>query len=215
MNEKQVVKLTNESIAGLTDIRKLNNAGENFLTESGVYKLIFKSRKPEAEKFQDWVTDEVLPEIRKTGGYKIKNSTQAADEMPKIAAILKASKEIAAILGLDENHQIIKANQITRQHTGFDCMKEFDIPALEYKPNIQYHTPSILGDMCGISAVKMNKILAEKGLQKETRDHKNRLVWVVTEKGKEHSRMFDTGKTHKDGSPIQQIKWSEKVLDII
>lgn len=31
--------------------------------------MIFKSRKPDAEKFQDWVTDEVLPQIRKTGGY--------------------------------------------------------------------------------------------------------------------------------------------------
>lgn len=47
--------------------RKLHNTGENFLTESGVYKLIFKSRKEEAERFQDWVTDEVLPLIRKTG----------------------------------------------------------------------------------------------------------------------------------------------------
>ena len=44
MNEKQVVKLRNSDISN-TDIRKLNNAGENFLTESGVYKLIFKSRK--------------------------------------------------------------------------------------------------------------------------------------------------------------------------
>lgn len=48
----------------------MNNAGEKFLTESGVYKLVFKSRKPEAEKFSDWVTDEVLPQIRKTGSYE-------------------------------------------------------------------------------------------------------------------------------------------------
>lgn len=68
MNEKQVIKLTNSKI-GETDFRKLHNTGENFLTESGVYKLIFKSHKDEAEKFQDWVTDEVLPTIRKTGGY--------------------------------------------------------------------------------------------------------------------------------------------------
>ena len=49
-NEKQKIKLRNLDIAN-TDIRKLNNAGENFLTESGVYKLIFKSRKEEAERF--------------------------------------------------------------------------------------------------------------------------------------------------------------------
>ncbi len=67
-NEKQVIKLTNSKISN-TDFRKLHNTGENFLTESGVYKLIFKSKKEEAEKFQDWVTDVVLPQVRKTGGY--------------------------------------------------------------------------------------------------------------------------------------------------
>lgn len=67
-NEKQVIKLTNLDVHDM-HIRKLNNRGESFLTESGVYKLIFKSHKEEAEKFQDWVTDEVLPTIRKTGGY--------------------------------------------------------------------------------------------------------------------------------------------------
>lgn len=68
MNENQVVKLTNSAI-GKTDIRKMNNAGENFLTESGVYKLVFKSHKPNAEEFTDWIADEVLPSIRKTGSY--------------------------------------------------------------------------------------------------------------------------------------------------
>ncbi|HBC2028996.1 TPA: hypothetical protein I9Z65_000511 [Clostridium perfringens] len=68
MSNKQVIKLKNSDVT-IGNIRKLNNAGENFLTESGVYKLIFKSKKKEAERFQDWVTDEVLPQIRKTGGY--------------------------------------------------------------------------------------------------------------------------------------------------
>lgn len=68
MTEKQVIKLKNSDVKE-SNIRKLNNAGENFLTESGVYKLVFKSHKPNAETFTDWVTDEVLPSIRKTGGY--------------------------------------------------------------------------------------------------------------------------------------------------
>lgn len=67
-NEKQVIKLTNSKMHNM-HFRKLHNTGENFLTESGVYKLIFKSKKKEAERFQDWITDEVLPQIRKTGGY--------------------------------------------------------------------------------------------------------------------------------------------------
>ncbi|MFR9240984.1 MAG: phage antirepressor [Clostridium baratii] len=67
-NKKQIIKLTNSKMHNM-HFRKLHNTGENFLTESGVYKLIFKSHKKEAERFQDWVTDEVLPQIRKTGGY--------------------------------------------------------------------------------------------------------------------------------------------------
>lgn len=39
------------------------------ITESGLYKLVLRSRKPEAEEFSDWVTGEVLPSIRKTGSY--------------------------------------------------------------------------------------------------------------------------------------------------
>jgi len=68
MNEKQCVLLKNSGVKDV-DSRKFNNFGENFLTESGVYKLIFKSNKPKAEEFANWVTDEVLPSIRKTGSY--------------------------------------------------------------------------------------------------------------------------------------------------
>jgi prophage antirepressor-like protein len=39
------------------------------VSESGLYKLIMRSDKPEAKPFQDWVTKVVLPAIRKDGGY--------------------------------------------------------------------------------------------------------------------------------------------------
>lgn len=41
------------------------------ISESGLFHLILKSRKPEAKAFRKWVTSEVLPNIRKTGGYKV------------------------------------------------------------------------------------------------------------------------------------------------
>ena len=41
----------------------------NFITEANLYRCIFQSRKEEAEQFQDWVCEEVLPAIRQTGGY--------------------------------------------------------------------------------------------------------------------------------------------------
>lgn len=46
-----------------------------FVTESGLYAVILRSDKPNAKKFRKWVTSEVLPTIRKTGGYEIPKST--------------------------------------------------------------------------------------------------------------------------------------------
>jgi len=45
--------------------------GMVLISESGLYKLIMRSDKPVARPFQDWVTREVLPSIRKTGGYAL------------------------------------------------------------------------------------------------------------------------------------------------
>lgn len=42
-----------------------------FINESGLYNLIFQSRKPEARAFRKWVTNEVLPSIRRTGAYGV------------------------------------------------------------------------------------------------------------------------------------------------
>ena len=45
-----------------------------FVNEANLYRAIFRSDKPQARKFEDWVCEEVLPAIRKTGSYKIKNN---------------------------------------------------------------------------------------------------------------------------------------------
>jgi len=124
MNKKQVVKVKNSDV-GLTNFRKLNNAGENFLTESGVYKLVFKSRKPNAEAFTDWVTDEVLPALRKTGTY----------EMPNM------STEMKAILMIDQKQ--VKMEQ------RMDKL-EYDIPlygseADELSSHVKRKGVSVLG----------------------------------------------------------------------
>lgn len=56
---------------GATNVRTPGGVQEmNVVNESGLYNLIFTSRKPQAKVFRRWVTDEVLPSIRKTGGYR-------------------------------------------------------------------------------------------------------------------------------------------------
>lgn len=63
-----------------------------FINESNLYKVIFQSRKPEAEKFTEWVTSEVLPSIRKTGGYIAGQETLSDDELIQKALLVATNK---------------------------------------------------------------------------------------------------------------------------
>ena len=70
-----------------------SNQAVNIVSEPGLYKLIMRSRRPEAKEFQRWVTHEVLPSIRKTGGY-IPTSESDSDEDIMARAVLVAQKTI-------------------------------------------------------------------------------------------------------------------------
>ena len=65
-----------------------------FINESNLYKVIFQSRKPSAERFTDWVTDEVIPSIRKNGGY-IANQEQMTPEQIVANALIVAQNIIS------------------------------------------------------------------------------------------------------------------------
>ena len=61
LSEKGVRNMDTPTAGGIQSMTYIN--------EANLYKCIFQSRKAEADKFQDWVCEEVLPSIRKTGGY--------------------------------------------------------------------------------------------------------------------------------------------------
>lgn len=65
-----------------------------YIPESDVYRLVMRSKLPQAEQFQDWVCDEVLPSIRKTGGYMSAKETDTP-EMIMARAVLIANDTIA------------------------------------------------------------------------------------------------------------------------
>lgn len=68
-----------------------------FIPESDVYRLVFGSKLPSAEKFTDWVTEEVLPTLRKHGAYMTQETLQEAfcnpDSLLKIAMALKEESD--------------------------------------------------------------------------------------------------------------------------
>jgi len=99
-------------------IRTLCVSGQNretlCISESGLYSLILTSRKPEAKVFKKWVTSEVLPSIRKTGGYAIDNFNipKTFSEALLLAGKLQEEKERLEIenqLLNDQNHHLSEA----------------------------------------------------------------------------------------------------------
>lgn len=73
----------------------VNGTAPVLIDEAGVYSLVMRSKLPKAEEFQEWVTSEVLPTIRKTGGY-INGSEAMSDSEIMAKALLVAQKTIEA-----------------------------------------------------------------------------------------------------------------------
>lgn len=68
------------------------NPSKSIVSEAGLYSLVLKSRKPEAHAFKRWVTHEVLPAIRRDGGYMVARNETPEETMAR--AVLIASKTI-------------------------------------------------------------------------------------------------------------------------
>lgn len=75
---------------------ELGQRGGWLINESGLYSLVLSSKLPTAKKFRRWVTSEVLPSIRKTGGYKVE--AKPMDDMEVLCrAVLISDKRIKAL----------------------------------------------------------------------------------------------------------------------
>jgi prophage antirepressor-like protein len=74
MDEDERVNIKDMDLNKKFDLKSKKGDMGIWIRESGVYELIFKSRKPEAKKFRKWVTKEVLPSIRKTGKYELEST---------------------------------------------------------------------------------------------------------------------------------------------
>lgn len=100
------------------------NPNKAIISESGLYSLILRSRKPEARKFKRWITHDVIPSIRKRGMYATPQATEAmlADPDVMIAALteLKSERakraELEAARALDAP-KVLFADSVAASHT--------------------------------------------------------------------------------------------------
>lgn len=94
-NPTETVKMFDDDEFSTTEV--IDSIGRRqqayIISEPGLYRLVMRSRKPEAKEFQRWVTHDVLPQIRRTGGY-IPTSESDSDEDIMARAVLVARKTI-------------------------------------------------------------------------------------------------------------------------
>ncbi len=113
-----------------------NSVEMNFISESDLYRLTMKSQLPSAEKFSDWVVEDVLPSIRKNGGY-IQNQEELTPEQLVAKALVVANQIIAEkeakITEMEPKAEYFDNLVDSRLLTTFrDTAKELHIPPKEF-----------------------------------------------------------------------------------
>jgi len=89
---KALVRLDEDEKGGTAIPTPGGSQEVNIINESGLYNLIFTSRKPRAKAFRRWVTTAVLPSIRKTGRYDTKQTRRRHDWRPVTTMFLCACR---------------------------------------------------------------------------------------------------------------------------
>ena len=190
-NDNQRIKLT-QSTVGIPDNLDIPTSGRVYITESGVYKLTFQSRKPQAEKFSDWVTGEVLPSIRKHGAYltpdKVEEVLLNPDTIIKIAQNLKEEQEKRRQLEIENNELKPKANYCEQVLQSESAVVTTQI-AKDY----------------GMSPQALNSILHELGVQ-----YKVDGQWVLYSKYQDKGYTKSCTVIDRFGEPRMQTKWTQK-----
>ena len=121
------------------------------VNEAGLYRLIFKSRTKEAQDFKRWVLHEVLPSIRKDGGY-IAASAEMSDEEIMARALQVANAT------LSRRDEIIKNQQAQLERQAPDVAY-----CREVLTSTSLHTINTIAVHLGISAIRLNQFLMAEG----------------------------------------------------
>ena len=152
-----------------------------FIPESDVYRLAFGSKLPNAERFTDWVTEKVIPSIRKHGAYMtddvLKKALTSPDFLIQLANELKTEQEKNKRL---ETTVVMQNQQIAELKPRADYTDKI----LKNKGLV---TISQIAKDYGMSAQQMNKKLYELGVQ-----YKQSGQWLL------YSKYHDKGYTHSE-----------------
>ena len=192
-------------------ITLIQGTGSNYksnttiINESGMYSLVFGSRLKNAKEFKRWVTSDVLPSIRKTGGY----IATAQEDTPEL--IMARALQVAQATINRHQQMLEQANErIALQ----DTQLKLQAPKVKYVDDVlqsvNTYTSTQMSKELGLrEAEQLHKILKEKGVM-----FKQSGQWMLTAKYCEHG--YTKPRTHQftrnDGSvgTSTTTVWTEK-----
>lgn len=151
--------------------------------------LGMKAGNERAMKYQKWIAMEVLPSIRKTGTYELKQKRKKPVDI-----IFKQNMNMANI----ERTEELSGEDLT-------VFKKL-IPSAEHETG--FLNATMIGEKIGLPAKKVNVLLADKGLQ-----YKNeKKQWRLTDEGKKYGEEFPF---KRNGHSDYQIRWSDMIIEFI
>ena len=174
------------------------------INESGLYSLLMSSKLPNAKKFKRWVTSEVLPSIRKTGGYIAGEENMNEDELIlKAMNVLNTKVENLKL----KNEQLEMDNERQNQLIGeLKPKADYTDKILSSKGTVKVN---VIANDYGITAIAMNKLLHKLGVQ-----YKQGNDWLLYKKyrGKGYTHSKTIHFYHKDGRPdtTMNMEWTQK-----
>ena len=155
-----------------------------FINEPNLYRVIFRSNKAEARQFQDWVFNEVLPTIRKTGSYNTKPTELTAKEKVECLNILMST--FGDVLSKEAKETILVT--ASENLLGLD---------LGYRPQVQKtYTATQIGEQLGISANKVGKLTNTHNLKTD------KYGMRVLDKARGHSKQVETFRYYDNVIPV-------------
>lgn len=169
---------------------------KKFIDEGNLYRLISRSKLPQAEQFEEWVFDEVLPAIRKHGIYATDNVIEQTLKDPDyIITVLTEYKK-------EKEQNLLLQQEIGELKPKADYVDEI------LKSTGTLATTQIAPDY-GISAQKLNKLLHEARLQRKVNKQ-----WVLYSEhmGKSYTESDTIAIVRSDGreDTVLQTRWTQK-----
>lgn len=175
----------------------------DFITEPQFYKLAIKANNETAEKFQDWVTTEVLPTIRKHGTYMTDKTIEEVltnpDTIVRLATDLKQERQAKVLLAQENSVLLQQNNELKPKADYIDLV-------LANKTLVSI---TFIAKDYGMSGLAMNKLLHNLGVQ-----YNQSGVWLLY--AKHQTKGWTQSETHavvrKDGSKkmVMNTKWTQK-----